>query len=423
MAVDPICELLQRRAVHVDRMEALLKIAVDEDGNARDFSAHEEDQFLTAKACIEGLDAEITHTRAAQARKAAAAVPYVQHPSDRPPGSSALGEFSLARLIAGAAGLLEDTPPELVECRSLTMREGMAKGLRIPLHLPDARRLKGQTVGSAPAGGFLVPDYQSAQLVDRLTAGSLIAKLPLSGITAPPGTGAYQIPRVATGTSGNWVGEGQTAPESEMAFGMLQLTPRQAVIRASFSRMLLATSTPSVEMVVNRDMGKALSETIDAALLSGSGTGNAPKGILSQGVALAEADYANLWAALAGAAKAIEDANVDPASIRWLVGPGTAERLRTSFKADGVDATDGQFIATDPAGLMGYPVVVSTFCPAQTAVLCAWNDVILSQWGSADLLIDPYTQAEIGMIRVLLYMLVDVALRHQESLVKLTLSS
>ena len=187
--------------------------------------------------------------------------------------------------------------------------------------------------------------------------------------------------------------------------------------------MLLATSSPSVELVVQRDMGKALSETIDAALLSGSGTGNAPKGILSQGVSLAEADYANLWAALAGAAKAIEDANVDPASIRWLVGPGTAERLRTSFKADGADATDGQFIATDPAGLMGYPVVVSTFCPAQTAVLCAWNDVILSQWGNADLLIDPYTQAEVGMIRVLLYMLVDVALRHQESLVKLTLSS
>ena len=423
MAVDPVCELLQKRAGHVDKLEAMLKAAVDEEGNARDFNQREDREFEAAKASIEGIDREIASVKAEQARKAAAAVPYVQHPSDRPPGSSAPGEFSLARLIAGAAGLLEDTPPELVECRSLTMREGMAKGLRIPLHLPDARRMKGQTVGSAPAGGFLVPDYQSAQLVDRLTAGSLIAKLPLSGITAPPGTGAYQIPRVASGTSGNWVGEGQPAPESEMAFNMLQLTPRQAVIRASFSRMLLATSTPSVESIVTRDMSTALSETIDAALLSGPGTGNAPKGILSQGVALAEADYANLWAALAGAAKAIEDANVDPASIRWLVGPGTAERLRTSFKADGADATDGQFIATDPAGLMGYPVVVSTFCPAQTAVLCAWNDVILSQWGSADLLIDPYTQAEIGMIRVLLYMLVDVALRHQESLVKLTLSS
>jgi len=422
MAVDPVAELLQKRAVHCDRLEAMLKAAVDANGDAREFNDVEENQFQATKARIEGLDAEIRHIKAEQARKAAAAVPYVQHPSDRPPGASAPGEFSLARLIAGAAGLLEDTPPELVECRSLTMREGMAKGLRIPLHLPNARQ-KGQTVGSAPAGGFLVPDYQSAQLVDRLTAGSLIAKLPLSGVSAPAGTGAYQIPRVAAGTSGNWVGEGQTAPESEMSFGMIQLTPRQAVIRASFSRMLLATSTPSVESIVTRDMSTALSETIDAALLSGPGTGNAPKGILSQGVSLAEADYANLWAALAGAAKAIEDANVDPASIRWLVGPGTAERLRTSFKADGADATDGQFIATDPAGLMGYPVVISTFCPAQTAVLCAWNDVILSQWGSADLLIDPYTQAEVGMIRVLLYMLVDVALRHQESLVKLTLSS
>lgn len=423
MAADPVSELLQKRAVHCDRLDELLKSAVDGHGRAREFNQREENEFQSAKAAIEQIDIELTRVKSEQARKAAAAVPYVQHPSDRPPGSSVPGEFSLARLIASAAGLLEEAPPELLECRSLTMREGMAKGIRIPVHLPDARRIKSQTVGSAPAGGFLVPDYQSAQLVDRLTAQSLIAKLPLSGITAPPGTGAYQIPRVATGTSGNWVGEGQTAPESEMAFGMLQLTPRQAVIRASFSRMLLATSTPSVEMVVQRDMGKALSETIDAALLTGPGTGNAPKGILSQGVSLAEADYANLWAALAGAAKAIESTNVDPASISWLVGPGTAERLRTSFKADSADAVDGQFIATDPAGLMGYPVVVSTFCPPQTAVLCAWSDVLLSQWGSADLLIDPYSQAEVGMIRVLLYMLVDVALRHQESLVKLTLSS
>lgn len=423
MAVDLVCELLQKRAGYCDKLDALLAAAVDANGNAREFNQREENEFQAAKAAIEGIDREIAKVKAEQARKAAAAVPYIQHPSDRPPGDFEPGGFSMARLIAGAAGLLEDTPPELVECRSLTMREGMAKGLRIPLHLPDARRMKGQTAGSAPAGGFLVPDYQSAQLVDRLTAGSLIAKLPLSGITAPPGTGAYQLPRVATGTSGNWVGEGQTAPESEMTFGMIQLTPRQAVIRASFSRMLLATSTPSVESIVTRDMSTALSETIDAALLSGSGTGNAPKGILSQGVSLAEADYANLWGALAGAAKTIENANVDPVSIRWLVGPGTAERLRTSFKADGADATDGQFIATDPAGLMGYPVTISTFCPAQTAVLCAWNDVILSQWGSADLLIDPYTQAEVGMIRVLLYMLVDVALRHRESLVKLTLSS
>ena len=215
MAVDPVCELLQKRAGHVDKLEAMLKAAVDEEGNARDFNQREDREFEAAKASIEGIDREIASVKAEQARKAAAAVPYVQHPSDRPPGSSAPGEFSLARLIAGAAGLLEDTPPELVECRSLTMREGWPKGLRIPLHLPDARRLKGQTVGSAPAGGFLVPDYQSAQLVDRLTAGSLIAKLPMSGITAPPGTGVYQIPRVATGTSGTGLARVNPRPKAK----------------------------------------------------------------------------------------------------------------------------------------------------------------------------------------------------------------
>ena len=295
--------------------------------------------------------------------------------------------------------------------------QGADRGLRIPFTLAKA-----QTAGSAPAGGFLVPDM-SQGLIDRLTAQSMVSQLPVTRLAAPSGVGSLILPRVASGTTGAWIGEGGTVNESSMTLDRITMTPRLAGIRAAFSRMLLATSTPSIESVVVRDLAQSLSELVDTALLSGSGVGNEPKGVLSQGTPLAESSYANLWNALAATVQTLESANVDMSSARWLIGPATAQRLRTEFKADGADAVDGRFIAESGNGLLNLPMTVSTFVPAQTAVLAAWSDVIVAQWGLADLIVDQYTNAETGMIRVVLYLMLDVALRHSASLVTLTLSS
>lgn len=407
-------QLMNRRADLQDQLEKLLDSARDASGNERDFTAGENTRFLAMKSEIESVDRQLKQLDVESMKKAAAAVPIRVCPDDQPPGQAS-GDFQISRLIAASCGLTD--APELAICRGLTAEQGADRGLRIPFTLAKA-----QTVGSAPAGGFLVPDM-SQGLIDRLTAQSLVSQLPVTRLAAPPGVGSLILPRVASGTTGAWIGEGGTVTESSMTLDRIMMTPRLAGIRAAFSRMLLATSTPSIESVVVRDLAQSLSELVDTALLSGSGVGNEPKGVLSQGTPLAESSFANLWNALAATVKTLETANVDMSSARWLIGPAAAQRLRTEFKADGTDAVDGRFIAESGNGLMGYPVIVSTFVPAQTAVLAAWNDVIVAQWGMADMIVDQYTNAETGVIRVILYLMIDAALRHQNSLVVLSLSS
>lgn len=425
-----IQNLKAKRWDALDAIDRMLNAAHDAEGHPRDLTPHENGQFEKLKLDIEKCDSQITMLEAEAMRKAASAVrpaPAVDHPDawpsqfspaiDHPDAWPSASQFSLSRLIAAACGI-GDAPHEMAVCKQLARQHGVSeRGVKIPLSLAKA-----QTVGSAPAGGFLVPDG-AGPLIDRLTETSLISRLPITRLAAPAGVGSVNLPRVASGTSGAWIGETATVPESSLQLGMISLTPRLAGLRASFSRMLLATSSPSIESVVVRDLGQSLTALVDNALLNSDGVGNSPLGVLSQGQSILESSYANLWNALAAGVKTLEAANVSMANARWLVSPATALRLRTEFKADPADAVQGQFIAPESAGLMGIPVVVSNYCPDATAVLADWSDVILMQWGSGDLLIDQYSAAETGMIKVVLYLMVDCAIRHSASLVKIGLSS
>ena len=44
-----------------------------------------------------------------------------------------------------------------------------------------------------------------------------------------------------------------------------------------------------------------------------------------------------------------------------------------------------------------------------------WNDLIIGQWGTLDLLVDPYTGGTAGTVRVIALQDVDIAVRHAES--------
>ena len=76
--------------------------------------------------------------------------------------------------------------------------------------------------------------------------------------------------------------------------------------------------------------------------------------------------------------------------------------------------------------LMGYCVaqtsnVPSTLTKGSTSGSCSamifgnFNDVIIGNWGSTDVMIDPYLQVGSGTIRVVVFQDVGVAVRHAES--------
>ena len=44
-----------------------------------------------------------------------------------------------------------------------------------------------------------------------------------------------------------------------------------------------------------------------------------------------------------------------------------------------------------------------------------WNDLIIGNWGTLDLMVDPYTGSTSGTVRVVALQDADIAVRHPES--------
>jgi len=44
-----------------------------------------------------------------------------------------------------------------------------------------------------------------------------------------------------------------------------------------------------------------------------------------------------------------------------------------------------------------------------------WADALIGEWGTLDVLVDPYTSSASGTVRVSVFQTADVAIRHAES--------
>ena len=70
----------------------------------------------------------------------------------------------------------------------------------------------------------------------------------------------------------------------------------------------------------------------------------------------------------------------------------------------------------------GNPGEVRVFYPApidgsslSAMIFGNFNDLVVGEWGSLDVIFDPYTNSTTGAMRVTAFMDVDVAVRHAES--------
>ena len=393
----------------VEKMAALSGLDAMSDSDHDDFDALQKQ--------VAELDHRIAKMTAESLRKAEKAVPCHVDPMDLPPPDPApvKSEYLLSRLLKSVAN--HEDCPEIDWSRHMSTLHGSAKGVYLPFAIE-----KSSVVGTLSNAGALVSAY-AGSLIERLIAPSLLSRLPIQKMTMPKGSGELVLPRLGTGTSAGWFSETATATESEPSFGKITLSPRRCVVYCRFSRMLLASSSPSIDAVLTADMSTALSEAIDTALLNGSGN-QQPTGIVSQATALSEGSYANLFDALTACVKSLEDANVTGDGIAWLASPAALKRLRTSFIADAADATDGSPILSPGAGLLGFPVVSSTFLTGSTLLLCRWSDIIAATWSPGlDAIVDPFSQAEQGLIRLISELYIDFGIRHSESLIKLSLTS
>ena len=91
---------------------------------------------------------------------------------------------------------------------------------------------------SFTGGGFLIPENYVPDLIELLTAQTVIRRM---GISTPPlVNGTLTLPRLLTGATASYIGEGQNIPKSEGTGGQLKLTAKKLVAAGAGEQRLAA---------------------------------------------------------------------------------------------------------------------------------------------------------------------------------------
>jgi HK97 family phage major capsid protein len=94
--------------------------------------------------------------------------------------------------------------------------------------------------------------------------------------------------------------------------------------------------------------------------------------------------------------------------------------LRGTMKVTEKASSTAQFVYESDNTINGYPAYVSNSMPASTAVFANFSDILIGLWSGLDIMVDPYTGSAAGTVRVVAMQDYDVAVRHPESICKLS---
>jgi HK97 family phage major capsid protein/HK97 family phage prohead protease len=359
--------------------------------------------------------------------QALAAMPDVQpvraaRPLDVSPKD--LMRYSITRAInRHMAGKMDGIERELDD--EMTLKIGSrASGFWLPGEVLAQRSF---IAGTGTLGGMIVSTpTDGSQFVEMLRNRAKVAALGarIINLDSP-----VQIPRQAGAGSSNWVGETVAATLSTGNFEQITLTPLGVSAFQQYGKQLLATSNPSIDTLIRDDINMIIGLAVDKAALHGSG-GSQPTGLAgTTGVntvalsanALALGN-ATAYPAMVSLETLISSDNADVANMAYLMNAAARGSLKgvprfastdtpvwEDNQVNGYRAEVTQQIATN--------LTTGTATTICTAVFFGdWNQLIIAQFngGATDLVVDPFTLAANGVVRIIARRWVDIAVRHPE---------
>lgn len=219
-------------------------------------------------------------------------------------------------------------------------------------------------------------------------------------------TNSAQIP-VMTGSNVNWAGETAAATDGNVLFNNVTLTPKRLTAYVDISKMLLAQDSIGVENAIRQDLINAINSKLESTILGkGAKTATSPAGIFNGKTPTKVTDFEGL----VGLEAKVEEANV-LGGISYIASPSARASFRNMMKGSRGTA---QLAYTDGT-LDGTPVYSTSNVEAKTFVVGDFSNLAIGSWGGLDIVVDNYTQAVNGMIRLVVNAYFDAALIRPEA--------
>lgn len=323
--------------------------------------------------------------------------------------------YSLARAIAyqckqrGVAEFASkdiDATFEIEASNEIAKQAGISpRGMFVPYEVQPGKVFqRDQTVGSATGGGNLVgTNLIASQFIDLPRNMFLADKIGVQRLGGLVGNVA--IPKQTAAGTAEWVAESNAATETAITVGQVTLTPKTVTAWYDYSRKLLLQSTPGIDALINADGEKILLLAVDKAIFHGGGT-NEPVGIVgTSGVGDVVAAGMN-WEKAIEFRTDVAVGNSLGQNMAFVTDPVTAGVLMTRPKEAGFP-----MYLMENGRVAGYPLYDSNQITAGYIFFGDGSTVVLGEFGTLDVLVDPYTASTTGVVRTVFFKSVDVGVR------------
>lgn len=293
------------------------------------------------------------------------------------------------------------------ECSQATGRN--TQGIIVPADVLSQYKRDLNSTDEAP---LFSDDFRGGDFVDVLRNQSSVMA---AGATVLSGlSGDVKIPKKTTAASAGWIGEGSAVSESEMATTSISLTPKTVGAFTDVTTQLLTQSSLDVENLIREDLAQAIAIAMDKAALEGTGQNSQPTGILNvQGVNLVTAFAAAVptFAEVVTLETAVAEDNALMGNLAYILPASMYGALKTKEKATGT----AQFVVEPGGTINGYRSIVSNQATSGNLYFGNFSDVLVGLFGGLELVVDPYSNAPSGLIRITARQMMDVAVRYAQS--------
>lgn len=278
--------------------------------------------------------------------------------------------------------------------------------------LPSAalRASAGQNYTTNADGGYAKSEM-APRYIDGLKERMAVVKLGATVLSDLVGS----LPLVGAGSmTAQWLAEGATASVSKSTFARVTMTPHRNAIIGAFSKDLLRQTSIDVEQIVWNKIQQAHAELLESAAIAGTGSSNQPTGILSTSgigsVAIGTNGGPITWAKVVELETKVNAVNGNRGKLAYLTNAKVIGDLKTIERASNTARflLDGDF-----SRINGYPIEWTNLVPSNLTkgtssskcsamVFGNFEDLYIGHWGGIDVVVDPFTLAENGDVRIVL---------------------
>ena len=295
-------------------------------------------------------------------------------------------EFRLIKAINDIANnrSVDETAQAVVKAGAEEMRKaGVSYGGQIQLPTSELR-----SAITVTAEGEDVVATEIYDILEPLRAKNVLVAAGAKFITGL--VGDVQVPSMSAGNV-TWEGETASAKDGGQTFTAVKLSPKRLTAYVDISKQFLVQDSKSAEALIRQDIINAINSKLEATILgSAVGTTTQPAGIFngkSKKTIASFKDVCDLEAV-------IEDANVI-GECKYVMSNKAKAALRNMAKS--AKSTE---LVMEGGAIDGTAVLNTSNVEEQNVVYGDFSNLAIGQWGSIDLLVDPYTKAADGQVRL-----------------------